>query len=138
MSPQEAGGVYWEKQEDPDPVRGYAAELAQGVKANKDHIDALIEAHSQHWKLYRMSRIDRNILRIAVYELTSCPDVPPKVCIDEAVEIGKKFGTTESGAFINGILDQVCRRLGRLVSPGNEPGPPSGPKNDPESNRDPE
>jgi len=61
-----------------------------------------------------MSRIDRNILRMALYELLSCADIPPRVSIDEAIEVGKKFGTSDSGAFINGILDQICKRLGKF------------------------
>jgi transcription antitermination protein NusB len=69
-----------------------------------------------------MSRIDRNILRIAVFELIAQPDVPPKISLNEAIEIGKKYGTTESSAFINGILDQICRRLGKTID-RREPGP---------------
>jgi len=63
--------------------------------------------YADNWKMERMSCVDRNILRIAVYEMLLCPDIPPKVSINEAIEVGKKFGTEESGAFINGILDSV-------------------------------
>ena len=110
----EPARLFRETRRDSAAVKEYAWELADGVKANQQEIDALIESHSQHWKLYRMNRVDRNILRMAVFELMSCPEIPPKVSIDEAIEIGKKFGTTESSTFINGILDQICRRLGKM------------------------
>ena len=74
-------------------------------------IDALIERFSKNWKIRRMSCVDRNVMRIAVYELLYCQDIPPKVSINEAVDIGKKFGTEESGAFINGILDSIREAL---------------------------
>ena len=67
----------------------------------------LVERFSQNWKISRMSCVDRNVMRIAVYELLYCDDIPPKVSINEAVDIGKKFGTQESGAFINGIMDSI-------------------------------
>ncbi len=101
-------------------VVDFARGIFEGVLQNREEIDRLIESHSRHWKLYRMSRIDRNILRIAIYEFLHCEDIPPKVSIDEAIEIGKRFGTTESGPFINGILDQVCKRLGRIAGAGGE------------------
>lgn len=106
--------IFRESSRDSEPVREYAWKIADGVKAGQEDIDGLIESQSKHWKLYRMSRVDRNILRIAVFELTNCPEVPAKVSIDEAIEIGKRFGTSESGAFINGILDKLSRRLGKL------------------------
>jgi transcription antitermination protein NusB len=115
--PEEAGpsAEFWADRHDPEePVKAHAERIVAGVKERREEIDALIEGQSQHWKLYRMSRIDRNILRMAIYELMACPEVPAKVSIDEAIEIGKRFGTTDSSAFINGILDQICRRLGRL------------------------
>jgi N utilization substance protein B len=70
-------------------------------------IDAIIERFSANWKLSRMSCVDRNVMRIAVYELLCCHDIPSKVSINEAIDVGKKFGTDESGAFINGILDSI-------------------------------
>jgi N utilization substance protein B len=82
-------------------------QLVTGVVAHRGSIDALIEGFSDHWKLHRMSCVDRNILRIAVYELMYRPDIPAKVSINEAIDIGKKFGTEDSGAFINGILDSI-------------------------------
>jgi len=82
-------------------------ELVKGVINTRSEVDAIIERFSSNWKINRMSCVDRNILRIAVYELFYCRDIPPKVSINEAIDIGKKFGTEESGAFVNGILDSI-------------------------------
>jgi N utilization substance protein B len=82
-------------------------ELVEGVNKYREEIDRLIEASSEHWKVSRMSGMDRNIIRVAVYEMLYCPDIPSKVSINEAIDIGKKFGTEQSPAFINGILDCI-------------------------------
>ena len=87
----------------------------KGVVAGLEDLDRIIAASSRNWRLERMSRVDRNILRLAVYELTSCPDVPPRVVINEAVELAKDFGTDDSGSFVNGILDAV-----RLAGAGDQ------------------
>ncbi len=92
-----------------DAVADYAKELVFGVFENVDDIDATIGKRSKHWKVGRMTSIDRNILRIAVYELMFKTDVPGKACINEAIEIAKKFSSIESSAFINGILDAVLK-----------------------------
>jgi N utilization substance protein B len=115
--------VFFESRGDTDETKKFAQRIVDGVKTRQEEIDGLLEEQSRHWKLYRMSRIDRNILRIAVYELLDQPDVPPKVSLNEAIEIGKKYGTGESGAFINGILDQICRRLGKAIDARRETGP---------------
>lgn len=81
--------------------------LVKGVVQAGPEIDAIIERFSSNWKLSRMSCVDRNVMRIAVYELLCCHDIPSKVSINEAIDVGKKFGTDESGAFINGILDSI-------------------------------
>ena len=81
--------------------------LVNGVLEARAEIDTTIEQYSDNWKLSRMAGVDRNILRIAVYELLFCDDIPVKVSINEAIDIGKKFGTDESGSFINGILDSI-------------------------------
>jgi N utilization substance protein B len=86
-------------------------QLVQGVLHTRTEIDAVIERYSNNWKLNRMSCVDRNIMRVAVYELLCCQDIPYKVSINEAIDIGKKFGTEESGAFINGILDSIRRAM---------------------------
>ncbi len=82
-------------------------ELVTGVIHAKSTIDTLIERYSNNWKLSRMSCVDRNVMRIAVFELLFCKDIPAKVSINEAIDVGKRFGTDESGAFINGILDSI-------------------------------
>jgi len=88
-------------------VLPFFLELVNGVIREKDQIDTMIERFSSNWKMSRMSCVDRNIMRIAVYEMLYCGDIPLKVSINEAIDVGKKFGTEESGAFINGILDSV-------------------------------
>ena len=97
---------------DPDAVK-FARELVDGVQAHRKEIDDLIERHSHNWRLDRMSRIDRNVLRLGVFELKYRPDIPRKVSINEAVELGKNFGTEESSAFVNGLLDRVAAALGK-------------------------
>ena len=81
--------------------------LVRGVTCSEQEIDSIIEQFSSNWKINRMSCVDRNIMRIAVYELLWCNDIPVKVSINEAIDIGKKYGTEESGSFINGILDSI-------------------------------
>ncbi|MEN8256623.1 MAG: transcription antitermination factor NusB [Thermodesulfobacteriota bacterium] len=87
----------------------YGNELVSGVKSNLDEIDALIKVHADNWKVSRMAVVDRNILRIAFYEMLHCSDVPDAVAVNEAVEIAKRFSTDEAPAFINGILDAFCK-----------------------------
>lgn len=87
--------------------------LSRGVMKNRAQIDGIIERFSDNWKISRMACVDRNIMRIAVYEMMFLDDIPYKVSINEAIDIGKKFGTEESGAFINGILDSVHNALKR-------------------------
>ncbi len=81
--------------------------LVRGVVSEGAEIDSIIEKFSSNWKISRMSCVDRNIMRMAVYELLWCGDIPSKVTINEAIDIGKKYGTGESGPFINGILDSI-------------------------------
>ncbi|HZM00374.1 MAG TPA: transcription antitermination factor NusB, partial [Planctomycetota bacterium] len=101
-----------------------AQELVAGTLAQRGEIDALIATAAENWELSRLATVDRNILRLAVHELCSRPDIPAKVSINEAIELGKRYSTAQSGAFINGILDRVRRDLGRSVddsSPGRQP-----------------
>ena len=97
----------------PDELRGFAAELVAGSVRERAQLDELIEAHASNWKITRMSYVDRNLLRMAICELRRFPDTPPSVVIDEAIELAKQFGTAESPAFINGILDAVKGALAR-------------------------
>ncbi|QRO01093.1 transcription antitermination factor NusB [Archangium violaceum] len=101
-----------EARKEPEAVK-FARELVEGVMAHRAEIDRLIEQHSHNWRLDRMSRIDRNVLRLGVFELKYRPDIPKKVSLNEAVELGKNFGTEESSAFVNGLLDRVAAALGK-------------------------
>ena len=97
--------------EAPPDTWSYALGILKGVEANHAAIDALIQARSAHWTLKRMALVDLNIMRIAVYELKFATEsVPPAVAIDEAIEISKKYGTVDSAAFVNGILDQIMKQ----------------------------
>lgn len=90
-------------------ILDYTRLLLSGVKQEQATIDKHIEDASEHWKLKRTAYIDRNILRLAVYEMLFAQDVPPKVAIDEAIELGKKYGNAESRDFINGVLDRILK-----------------------------
>ena len=106
----QAGGnlsSFWENFEASLDVRVFAEELVNGFLAHHLLIDACIEAHSRNWTIGRMARVDLNILRLAVYELLHRPDIPRSVTINEAIEIAKKFGSEDSPAFVNGILDEI-------------------------------
>ena len=91
----------------PPKARPFFIQLVTGVLEAKPQIDTLIERFSKNWRVHRMSCVDRNIMRVAVFEMLFCQDIPPKVSINEAIDVGKKFGTEESGAFINGIIDSI-------------------------------
>ena len=82
--------------------------MISGVITHRIEIDRFLKQAADHWKLSRMSKVDLNILRLASYELLFCPDIPLNVSIDEAIEIGKRYGTADSAIFINGVLDQVA------------------------------
>ena len=93
-------------------AREFGAGLVRGVLARREDIDALIAGASEHWRLERLSRIDANVIRIAVYEMTTDPPLPIEIAINEAIEIVKRYGTAESAAFVNGVLDELAKRLG--------------------------
>lgn len=97
----------------------YFSRLVQGVGEQRETIDRLIRDYAENWRIERMSGVDRNILRIAVFELVFCNDIPPRVAINEAIDLGKQYGTEESGAFINGILDSIfLERYGKSEAEG--------------------
>jgi transcription antitermination protein NusB len=98
-------------------TRAFATRLTQGVRDHLREIDALLLSTSEHWRIERMALVDRNILRLAAYELVFCPDIPERVTINEAIELGKRFSTGESGAFINGVLDQIRLLHGPKTAP---------------------
>jgi N utilization substance protein B len=92
----------------------FVERLVRGVSSHARAIDELIGRCSLNWKLSRMARVDRNILRLAAYELAFEPDVPSKATLNEAIEIAKRYGTEDSGKFVNGILDRIAQDLGRV------------------------
>lgn len=102
-------------------ARELARELVRGVLARRDEIDRLIAEAAEHWRLERLSRVDVNVIRIAVFEMTSTPPLPVEIAINEAIEIARRFGTVESPTFVNGVLDRVAERLGLKPSPENAP-----------------
>ncbi|HEY6106339.1 MAG TPA: transcription antitermination factor NusB [Anaeromyxobacteraceae bacterium] len=109
---EEALARFWKSFEPVErEVRETAEALVRGVAAHRRQIDEAIEAVSVNWRLDRMAKVDRNVLRLAVHELLHRPDVPVKVVIDEAIELGKKFGSESSGAFVNGVLDRIASGL---------------------------
>lgn len=102
---QEEGAVASEAT--PEETRAFVERLVRGVHEHLAEIDARIVSASRNWRLERMARVDRNLLRLAVYEMAFAGDVPAKAAINEAIEIAKRFGAQESPAFVNGILDRV-------------------------------
>lgn len=94
-----------------EDTRSFFLTLVQGVEEKEREIDGLITEVTEGWPLQRMATIDRNILRMATYEILFLPEIPPSVSINEAVELGKKYGTEESGKFINGVLGRLVRHL---------------------------
>ena len=91
-------------------IRHFAEQLVCGVAENLERIDREIRSYSTNWALDRMARVDLAILRLAAFELIYCPDVPHNVVINEAIEIGKRFGTEETPSFINGVLDHLSQQ----------------------------
>lgn len=107
-SPEKCADDVWQKEEAVEPdIKAFAQKLVSGFLDNRDSIDELITKYTTNWQLKRMAVIDRNILRFATYELLFIDDVPPKVAINEAIDIAKKYGDKDSGKFVNGVLDKI-------------------------------
>ncbi|MEA3386294.1 MAG: transcription antitermination factor NusB [Thermodesulfobacteriota bacterium] len=96
-----------------DPALAFGRTRLQGVLTHKAEIDSILKKNAKHWRLDRMATVDKNILRIGAFELCYCPDIPPKVAINEALELAKKFCGGKSSAFVNGILDAVLKNRER-------------------------
>jgi N utilization substance protein B len=105
--PQDIIKIYWENHRELSPFKDFANTLVEGVSSYRKEIDELINTYAQNWKLSRMAVVDRNILRISTFELLYLNEIPPKVSINEAVNLAKKFSTADSGKFVNGILDKI-------------------------------
>ena len=123
--------LFWRNFEADPEGREYAEEIVRGVTDQAAELDKKISAASSNWRIERMTRVDRNLLRLGAWELAYRPDVPRAVILDEAVELAKSYGTDESSAFVNGVLNEVAEKLGRAVEPGGgephagEPGTPA-------------
>jgi transcription antitermination protein NusB len=121
---EEKGGATWGQHPELPPttaeeaaLRLFAEPLIRGTLQYRDEADGLIKKYAQNWELHRIAAVDRNILRLAIFEMLHRDDIPPVVSINEAVDIAKKFSTQDSGKFVNGILDKV---KGELMRPARE------------------
>ncbi len=112
--PQEALELFWRNVAASEEVKEFVGRIVEGVHGHCKQIDKLIAKHSEHWRLDRMDWVDRSILRMGIFEILFCEDIPNKVAMNEAVDLGKKFGAEESGAFINGILDKISKTEARV------------------------
>ncbi|WP_059043587.1 transcription antitermination factor NusB [Paenibacillus rubinfantis] len=101
---------------DVDATRAFVLELVNGTWGRKDAIDALLEDYLKGWQISRLSKVDRQVLRLATYEMIFRDDVPGKVAVNEAIELSKHFGTAESGKFVNGVLGKMIQDLDQLKS----------------------
>jgi transcription antitermination protein NusB len=111
---EEKGSATWGQKTEPPPptaeetaLRIFSDKLIRGTLEHRDELDARVKQHAQNWDLHRMAVVDRNILRLAIYEMLYREDIPPIVSINEAVDIAKKFSTQDSGKFVNGLLDKI-------------------------------
>lgn len=100
----------------------FAQRLVLGAVSDRERIDTLIEEASTNWRLRRMPLVDRNILRLATYELLACEDIPANVSINEAIELAKRFGAQDTRVFVNGLIDRIGRTLGRIDGKGRSRG----------------
>jgi len=108
QSAEEALAAYFEDFAEEGETRDFTEELVLGVGRELEALDEKIRGASQNWRLERMARVDRNVLRLATYELLHVPSVPRRVSLNEAIELGKRFGAEDSAAFVNGILDRIA------------------------------
>jgi len=107
----EALNDFWAGQRVPEETKAFARRLIIGTIENADYLDGVIRGHARNWRLGRIALVDKNILRLALYEIYFCDDIPSLVSINEAVDIAKKFSTSKSGSFVNGILDKVREEI---------------------------
>ena len=114
--PCESMALFWKTfSKEEETTQKFTEEIVLGVKTHRKEIDEAIQKTSTNWRLDRMPRVDRNVLGIALLELLHNPEVPAPVVINEAIELGKRFGAEESGAFINGVLDCIAQEMGRTT-----------------------
>lgn len=109
--PSQTINRYWQDRKALPEIRKYSQWLVEGIISNQQEIDRIIQSFSEHWRLSRMAVVDRNILRMAVFELLYEENVAPAIIINEAIEIAKKYSGQEAAVFINGILDAISKKL---------------------------
>jgi N utilization substance protein B len=110
QNPDEVRKSFWQAREEvEDDTRGFSEDLFRVAKAREEEIDAMIERHSENWKLSRMAAVDRNVLRMAIAELLGFPGTPAPIVINEALEIARRYSAPESINFLNGVLDAIAR-----------------------------
>ena len=114
LDTESAQELFWGNFVAPKSAREFAATLIAGTWSHREELDRLIADCSDNWSLGRMSKVDISILRMAVFEFLYCDDIPPKVSINEAVDLGKMFGSENSGSFINGILDALHLKIQKI------------------------
>ncbi|HOW97860.1 MAG TPA: transcription antitermination factor NusB [Kiritimatiellia bacterium] len=105
--------LFWAGVKGAPSARRFAEELIRGVDTRRAELDQLIQKYAENWDLKRMGAVDRNVMRVGLYEMLHCPDVPPVVSINEAVELAKELSGSESGKFVNGILDRARKDIDR-------------------------
>ena len=110
--------LFFDRAEAGQRAKDFAAELLGGVEGQRAHIDELIATAAEHWRIERLSTVDLNVLRVATWELLQ-QAVPTSVVLDEAIEIARRFGTSESATFVNGVLDEIAARLGVKEAPSD-------------------
>lgn len=110
---EDALTLFWEEQRPGPKVRDFADALIRGVEDARTELDRRLKVYATNWDLGRMAAVDRNIMRVALFEMLHRPEIPPVVSINEAVELAKQFGGFESGRFVNGILDRAVKDLDR-------------------------
>jgi N utilization substance protein B len=112
QTPEQVRKLFWSSRDDVDEeTRGFAEDLYRVASARQPEIDAIIEAHSQNWRLERMPTVDRNLLRAAIAEMLAYPNTPGPIIINESLEVARRYSAPESIQFLNGVLDAVARHL---------------------------
>jgi N utilization substance protein B len=104
---------FWKGTKSGPAAKEFTERLVLGTMANLEKVDALIRKYAENWDIGRMSRVDKNVMRVALYEMLFCNDIPPVVSINEAVDIAKEFGDRNSGKFVNGMLDRARKDMER-------------------------
>lgn len=115
---------FWSGRNPDKKSRAFAEDIIRGVLARVDQIDRLMQSYAEHWEIKRMNAVDRNVIRVALYEMLHRADIPPVVSINEAVDIARDFSSNESGKFVNGILDRALRDLRRPMREAARTQPP--------------